>query len=82
MAKDINTISKEELMQQVEGIEESRAEDIVNFCKERGGIQDLNELQEAPGISDQLINKLRESDITAGGGGREAREEGGGREER
>ncbi len=55
---NVNTASVEEL-QLLPGIGESRARDLVELRKRRGGFKSLAELKELKGIGDASLERLR-----------------------
>lgn len=55
---NINTASKEEIAE-VPQVGEERAEAIVRFREERGGIDDWDDLQDIPGLSTKMIKNLQ-----------------------
>jgi competence ComEA-like helix-hairpin-helix protein len=65
---DLNSASAEELMR-VEGIDRTRAEQIIEYRNKRGGFKDWQELEEVPGIGPVLAQKMREAATLGGGGG-------------
>lgn len=62
---NINDMSKKEIMEAVQGLDEDRAQKIVDACKQKGGIKNLDELKSVPGIDDSVLNQLRNANITA-----------------
>ncbi len=61
---NINDMSKEQLMAEVKNLDEQRAQKIVDFCKQKGGIKNLDELKTG-GIDTNTIKDLRNAHITA-----------------
>lgn len=61
--KNINSMSKEDLMNAVKNIGEKRAQEILDYCKKRGGVSNLDELKNAPGIDEVLINDIKSAGI-------------------
>jgi competence ComEA-like helix-hairpin-helix protein len=55
---DLNTASREDLME-IEGIDPSLADKIIEFRDERGGLDSVDELRELSGISESTLQGLR-----------------------
>ena len=55
---NVNTASVEEL-QLLPGIGESRARDLVEMRKQRGGFESLEQLKDVKGIGDASLERLR-----------------------
>jgi len=55
---DLNTASKEDLME-IEGIDLTLADKIIQFRDDRGGIDSVDELRAVGGISESTLQELR-----------------------
>ena len=58
----INTATKEQLMT-LQGIGESKANDIIKYREENGPYETIEDLKKVPGIGDNLFAQIKE-DIT------------------
>lgn len=56
---DINTASKEELME-LPGIGESKAEDIISYREENGGFGNISDIKNVNGIKDAAFEKIKD----------------------
>ncbi len=56
--QDLNKVTKEELVR-VPGIDEAAADAILRYRAARGGIRNLNELENAEGVTRRHIAHLR-----------------------
>ena len=57
---NINTASKEELME-LPGIGEAKAQDIIEYRKEHGSFQTIEEIQNVSGIGESIYSKIKEN---------------------
>ncbi len=55
---DLNTASKEDLME-IEGIDPTLADKIIQFRDEHGRISSVDELRDLSGISESTLEELR-----------------------
>ena len=58
-AIDINTAGKQQLMQ-MQGVGEARAEAIIEYRKQNGGFDSVDELSEVSGIGSATLNNNRD----------------------
>lgn len=63
---DLNTASIDDLLN-VEGLDRSQAEKIIDYRDEYGGFYDWSDLEAIPGFSARNIDKLKRSGCTVGG---------------
>jgi competence protein ComEA len=57
---DLNQASRDELMQ-IEGVGEKMADEIVTYRDQRGGFQNVDELEELPSFAGTMVDKMKES---------------------
>lgn len=62
---DINTASVEELAE-VAGISEEQAREVVEYREENGEFVDWDEVREAPGMTDEMVERLQAAGVTVG----------------
>ncbi len=55
---DLNSVSKEELME-IPGVGPTLADNIIRFREEHGEINDVDDLREVSGISESTIEEIR-----------------------
>jgi competence protein ComEA len=62
---DLNTADVSELSV-IEGLGYERAQDIVDYRDDNGGFETLDELLEVPGITEEMVELLRDSGVMVG----------------
>lgn len=61
---NINAMTKLDIAR-VKGFDLPKAQRVVEFCKESGGIKRLEELRAIEGMTDTLIENLKQEGVTA-----------------
>jgi competence protein ComEA len=62
---DLNTADVSELSS-IEGLGYERAQDIIDYREDNGGFETLDELLEVPGMTEELVELLRERGVAVG----------------